>query len=496
MSAPIVVVGAGFGGLSAACHLRRLGHEVTLFEAAGAPGGRAGLVHHDGYRFDSGPTVVTMVDLVRETFAAVGAELDDFCSLTRLDTAYRANFADGSKLSVRADLDSMIGEVERFSGRADADGFRRFVAWTGELYRLEFERFIAADVRGVGDLAEGVRPLLGLVAAGGFRSWWGKVSTFFTDDRLRRLFSFQAMYAGLSPLEALGLFAVIAHMDTVQGVYSVVGGVQALAGGLADAAVKAGVQIHYDAPVVRISTDRGSPAVHFADGSVVLARAVVANPDLPIVYDSLLDVTPPRSLRRAHYSPSCMVWHLALRGAVPEGTAHHNIHFGTQWANAFDELLVHGRPMTDPSRFVTVASLSDPTAAPTGGHSAFVLEPVPNLGADVDWRTETPRLTERMLRWAESAGYPIADAEVVTVVDPPGWRSRGAARGTPFSIDHRFSQSGPFRPGPEDPRAPGVVFCGAGTRPGIGVPMVLISGANAAERAHRFVTRTGQRSVR
>ncbi len=495
MSSRIVVVGAGFGGLSAACHLRGMGHDVVVFEAGSSPGGRAGLVDHEGFRFDSGPTVVTMVDLIASTFAAVGADLDDFCSLVQLDPAYRATFADGSSLSVRADVRDMADEIRRLSGPADAEGYGRFVAWTTELYRLEFDRFIARDVGGLADMAGGARQLAGLVAVGAFRSWAAKISGFFADDRLRRLFSFQAMYAGLSPLEALGLFAVIAHMDTVQGVFAPVGGVQALAAGLADAATKAGVEVHLNTPVTRISGG-ARPCVHLADGTVFEAAVVVANPDLPIVYDELLDVAMPKSLRRAHFSPSCIVWHLAMRGRLPDETAHHNIHFGRDWGVAFDDLLVRGRPMAEPSRFVTVGSLSDPTAAPPGGHAVFVLEPVPNLDADVDWSRQTPALTDRMRRWAEGAGYPVEDAELVSVIDPPAWRGRGAARGTPFSLDHRFSQSGPFRPAPEDRRIPGVVFCGAGTRPGIGIPMVLISGRIAAERAHRHADSIAIRGAR
>jgi len=166
---------------------------------------------------------------------------------------------------------------------------------------------------------------------------------------------------------------------------------------------------------------------------------------------------------------------------VPAWVSHHNVHFGTAWEEAFDDLDA-GRTMGGPSRFVTFASLSDPTAAPDGCHGLFVLEPVPNLDADLDWNTATPALTERMLGWLESVGYPPAATDLVQTVDPPQWRRRGADRGTPFSLAHTFAQSGPFRPGPTDRRLPGVYFVGAGTRPGVGIPMVVISGQIAAQR--------------
>ena len=365
MSDPVIVIGAGFGGLAATCHLTRLGHDVVVLEAAASPGGRAGAVHHDGFRFDTGPTVVTMMELFADTFAAVDGNVEDFCTLTRLDPIYSARFADGSRLAVRADIADMADEIARFSGPAEAEGYRSFVRWTAELYRLEFDHFINRDIRHLGDMVGSARQLLGLAHVGAFRSWFAKIAEFFHDERLRRLFSFQAMYAGLSPLEALGLFAVIAHMDNVQGVYAPHGGVQSLADGLAAAAIKSGVEFRYNTPVVRVETG-AKLVVHTADGTALTACAVVANPDLPIVYDELLDLSPPRSLRRGRYSPSCVVWHLAARGELPAGSAHHNIHFAQDWEHAFSELLGQGRPMGDPSRFVTIGSLSDPERGAAG----------------------------------------------------------------------------------------------------------------------------------
>lgn len=483
----VVVVGAGFSGLSAACRLRAQGHEVTVVEANEAPGGWAGAVHHSGYRFDAGPTVVTMVDLLADTFASVGATIDEHCSMTRLDPFYTANYADGSQVRVRGSLDATRAELSEVIGPDAGAELDRFVHWLERLHELEFDTFIDRDITSVWSMLGDWRRLAGLVTAGGFRSWHATAASHFTDDRLRRLFSFQAMYAGLSPLDALALFAIIAHMDSVQGVYAPVGGVHALAAGLADAAGAAGVELRYGRRVERIVPDGSRPQVRFTDGEQLVADVVVVTADLPVAKRELFGLAPSWGLRRATPSPSCLVWHLAAEGELPEHTSHHNIHFGHAWATAFDDLFEAGRPMTDPSRFVTVGSLSDPTAAPAGGHALFVLEPVPNLTADLDWATLTPRLTDRMLTWADAAGYPTSGAEVVTVVDPPTWRHRGGTAGTPFSLAHRFLQSGPFRPAPEDPGLPGIVFAGAGTRPGVGIPMVLISGRIAAERAHALL---------
>lgn len=489
---PVVVVGAGFSGLAAACHLRAAGHEVLVLEAADRPGGRAGLVEHGGYRFDTGPTVVTAIDVLAQPFAAVDAEIHELCTLVPVDPVYHARFHDGTSFALPADVDAAATAIGELAGPHEADAYRRFIRWISDLHTTEFSRFIDRDVRSVLSLAANAGAMTRLLRLRGFQSWYSTVSRMFDDERLRRLFSFQALYAGVSPVEALGLLAVIAHMDTVQGVYAPMGGTAALAEGLATAAAKAGVELAYGVPVAAV-TARPRPGVRLGDGTTLDASAVVVTADLPVAYDELVDVTAPRRVTRAVAAPSCVVWHLATSGALPPGSAHHNVHFGRAWEEAFDELLgPYGRPATDPSRFVTIASLSDPTAAPPGGHGLFVLEPVPNLDAGVDWERETPRLTDRMLTWADAAGYPVAGAELVTVVDPPAWHRLGAGRGTPFSFAHRFFQSGPFRPGPEDRRLPGVVFAGAGTRPGLGLPLVTISGRIAAERADRFVSQRGK----
>ncbi len=488
----MVVVGAGFSGLAAACHLRAAGHDVLVLEAGDRPGGRAGLVELDGYRFDTGPTVVTALDVLAQPFAAVGAELAELCTLVPVDPVYQARFHDGSSFALPADTEAAATAIAELAGPHDAEGYRRFLRWISDLHAIELSRFIDRDVRSVLTLAGNAGALARLARLGGFKPWYSTVSRLFDDERLRRLFSFQALYAGVSPIEALGLLAIIAHMDTVQGVYAPMGGTAALAEGLATAAAKAGVELAYRTPVASVAAG-ARPAVRLGDGTTLGASAVIVTVDLPVAYDELVAVTPPRRVARAVAAPSCVVWHLAASGPLPAGAAHHNIHFGRAWEDAFDELMGRpGRPATDPSRFVTIASLSDPSAAPPGGHGLFVLEPVPNLDAGVDWERETPRLTDRMLAWAGEAGYPVADAELVTVIDPPAWRRQGAGRGAPFSFAHRFGQSGPFRPGPQDRRLPGVVFAGAGTRPGLGLPLVTISGRIAAERADRLVAQQGK----
>ena len=488
----VAIVGAGLGGLAAACHLAGDGHDVVLIEAGDVPGGRAGVHTAAGYRFDTGPTVLTMPELVERCFRAAGVEMRRLLTLKPLEPMYRACFADGSELRVRHGRAAMSEEIRAVCGPAEAANFARFCDWLERLYRAEMPHFIDRNFESPLGLAREIRPLLDLLRMGAFRHMAPVVATFFRDERLRRMFTFQSMYAGLAPYEALALYAVITYMDTVNGVYVPEGGMHALPVALAKAAEQAGAEFRYSARAERIVLERGSDGpvrgVRLAGGEVIRADAVVCNADLPVAYRTLVPgLVAPRAARRGRYSPSALVWHSGVRGTLPAGAEHHNLHFGKEWAEAFRALFRDGTRMPDPSMLVTVPTTSVPDMAPPGRHVLFALEPVPNLDGRVDWIDERARAHDDLVAAVATAGYPV-DVDVESFVDPLDWEARGMERGTPFALSHTFFQSGPFRPRNVDPRAPGLVFVGSGTVPGVGIPMVLISGMLAAQRVNQFWT--------
>lgn len=479
----VVVVGAGLAGLSAALRLAGAGREVTVVERDTVPGGRAGVLETDGYRFDTGPTVLTMPDLIADALDCVGERLEDWLELEPVDPLYRAFYPDGSTLDVKSDRHAMAEEVRRVCGPEEAAGYERYVDFVSRLYRYEMKDFIDRNIDSPFDLL--TPNLARLAAVGGFRRLAPKVGQYLKDPRTQRVLSFQSMYAGLSPYDALAIYAVIAYMDSVAGVFFPKGGMHAVPQALAGAAAKHGVSFRYGETVTRVLVEHGrAVGVETASGEHIPADVVVLNPDLPVAYRELLppSATPAR-VKRLRYSPSCF---LLLAGSTQAytKTAHHNIHFGRQWREVFTDLIDRGRLMADPSILVTNPSRSDPSLAPAGRHSYYVLAPTPNLDAGLDWDVLGPRYRDEVVARLEAVGYVgFGDAvEVEHVTTPADWQRRGMERGAPFASAHSFFQTGPFRPSNLAPTVEGVVFAGSGTQPGVGVPMVLISGRLAAER--------------
>lgn len=485
----VVVVGAGLAGLSAALHLLGAGRRVTVVERDPVPGGRAGLLEHGGYRMDTGPTVLTMPHLVEEAFAAVGHSLSDRLELIPLHPAYRARFADGTQLDVHTDAAAMEAAVEQFAGAREAAGYHRLRAWLERLYAVQMRRFIDTNFDSPLQLFH--PDLARLAALGGFGRLDARIGHFIKDERLRRVFTFQALYAGVPPARALAAYAVIAYMDTVAGVYFPRGGMHALPQAMAGSAAESGAEFRYGHTVTRLERSGERITAVVTDQQRIPCDAVVLTPDLPVSY-RLLGRSPHRLLALRH-SPSAVILHAGTDRTWPS-LAHHTISFGAAWKKTFREL-THGSLMSDPSLLITRPTATDPDLAPTGRHLHYILAPCPNTDVGPgtrEWRQLAPRYRDMLLATLERRGMiglgsAIEEEGLVTPVD---WTAQGHAAGTPFSAAHTFPQTGPFRPRNLVRGTENAVLAGCGTTPGVGVPTVLISGKLAAERI------TGPRSVR
>ncbi|WP_072688517.1 phytoene desaturase family protein [Rhodococcus marinonascens] len=497
----VVVVGAGLAGLSAALYLTGSGVRVTVLERESSPGGRVGTYQGPGYDIDNGATVLTMPELVRDALAAVGADLDSTrpaLILERLSPAYHARFADGSSLDVHSDPDAMVAEVTRVCGPEESARYLTLRRWLGRIFDAEYHRFMDANFDSPLDLVSSpaaARDLAKLAALGGFGRLGARVDRTITDPRLRRIFTFQALYAGVAPADALAVYGAIAHMDTSLGVYFPRGGMRSIALALADALTTAGGEVRFETEVTRIegADDRVS-AVCTAEGDRIGCDALVLTPDTAAV-DDLLRPVSRRSPRRVRVSPSAVVLH----GTVPTSVSaqwparrHHTIDFGHAWKKTFAEITARaggGRLMTDPSLLLTRPAVSDPgLVVDRGGVPAeplSVLAPCPNLhSAPLDWASLTEPYVSELLRELETRGYTgIVTHFAVDHVDTPlTWLGKGMAAGSPFAAAHVFRQTGPFRRPNLVRGLDNVVLAGSGTVPGVGVPSVLLSGKLAAAR--------------
>jgi phytoene desaturase len=272
-------------------------------------------------------------------------------------------------------------------------------------------------------------------------------------------------------------------MDAVNGVFFPKGGMHAVPRALAAIATKHGAKIHYKSKVTRLEK-RGKRVVAAIteDGTRYECDVAILNPDLPVAYTELLE-RPLRRIKKLEYSPSCAVLLVGSKKKYSH-IAHHNIHFGDSWDGVFEELIDKKKLMSDPSLLVTVPSKDDSSLAPIDRESYYVLFPTPNLSANIDWKTESLRYRDEMVRVLETRGYEgFGDAiEVEHLTTPLEWEEMGLEMGAPFASAHTFTQTGPFRPNNLARGFENVVFTGSGTQPGVGVPMVIISGKLAAER--------------
>ncbi|MFD3593283.1 phytoene desaturase family protein [Nocardia sp. NPDC058640] len=530
----VVVVGAGLAGLAAALHLRGAGHEVTVLERADHPGGRVGRYRFDDYEIDSGATVLTLPSVIDDALAAVGQTRDSVgLRIHRLTPAYHARFADGSDIRVFDDADQMAAEVEKACGAEEAGNYRRLRSWLGRIYDAEFDEFMDADFDSPLDMVRTPRAraaLVTLAELGGFGKLGPRVRSYLRDERLTRLFTFQALYAGMSPDDALAIYGAIPNMDTCLGVYFPAGGMRAITVALAEAFTEAGGNLVLNAEVAGIdyaNDKRTSPAAVFAArsngrrngavGSVRSARgrhaeAIRTTDGRTFSCDAVVLTADIGSLPRfgLHHrrglraSPSAVVAHGTIPAEIAAQwpvQAHHTIDFGAAWAQTFTEIAARkgrGQLMSDPSLLLTRPALTDPgqfVDRSDGRHEPLsLLAPCPNLtAAPLDWHTLGPAYLRELLTVLEQRGYTgITDHFTVDHLDTPAtWAAQGMIAGTPFSLAHLFRQTGPFRPRNLPRGVDNVVLAGCGTTPGVGVPTTLLSGKLAAARITGSRARTG-----
>jgi phytoene desaturase len=478
-----VVIGAGLGGLAAAARLAHAGYQVTVVERHGVPGGRAGLWESEGFRFDTGPSLVLMVEYWQQLFLDVGRRLEDVVKLVQLDPNYRIHYPDGSTLEITSRMNALLENVERIEPGV-TPGLLRFLARSGELYQKGLS-FVDRNMHTHGAMfsLEHASMLLGTGALGSLRTMVGK---YVRDERLRDALTFQSLYLGLSPYESLAIYSLLPYTEIAGGLYYPMGGMHTLATALAQLSTELGATVRYGTGVARIEyTGRRVTGVLLEDGSRVPADVVVSNADLPYTYASLLGEPYPRIDRMA-FSCSVVLMYLGVSRRYSR-LLHHNLVVPGNMRGACEEIFSHHRMPADPPFYICASSRTDPSVAPPGCENLFVLVLAPSQdpARPIDWSVEGPRVERQMLERLEGFGLDNLRRHIVTkrIFTPDDFtRDFGNIRGEAFGLSHGVRQIGWLRPRNRHPRLSNLYFVGQSTHPGCGLPMVLISARCVAER--------------
>jgi phytoene desaturase len=504
MPPEVVVIGGGFGGFSAACYLADAGASVTVVERNDQLGGRASTLERDGFRFDMGPSWYLMPDVFERFFGHFGRTPAEFYALQQLDPNYRAFFKDGDRIDVRADVDQMARLFEDYEDGAGA-ALRDYVVEAADAYHTGMKHFVYTDRPRFRDYVDWdvVRNARGLGLLG---SMADHVAESFDHPKLRQIVQYSLVFLGGSPSTTPALYKLMTHVDLNQGVYYPDGGIAAVVDGVVELGGALGVEYVTGREVTRIDGQRGRFRVHTrsrpdrsdrvatagdpaareegVDSASLAADIVVSDADVAHTEQELL----PADHRQYDadywdsrtYAPSAFLLYLGIDGDL-DPLAHHSLVLPTDWDPHFASIFEEPAWPEDPAYYVCAPSVTDDDVAPEGCSALFVLVPIaPDLDDDPETRE---RYREHILAdLAATTGVELQDRirveERFSVSDFA--RRYNSTAGSALGLAHTLRQTGPMRPDHRSSACPGLYFTGGYTRPGIGVPMCLISGEHAA----------------
>jgi phytoene desaturase len=474
-----LVIGSGFGGLAAAVRLAARGWEVCVVERHDQPGGRARVFQQDGYTFDAGPTVITAPFLFEELWRLAGRRMSDDLDLRPVDPFFRIHFSDGHVFEYTGDPQRMRAEVARLAPD-DLEGYERFQAMSAEIFAIGFERLAAVPFGSWRDMA---RIMPDMVRLESFRSVYDLVASFVRDERLRQVLSFHPLLLGGNPFTTTSIYNLIPHLEQKWGVHFPMGGTGRLVSGLAGLVTGLGGSIRYGSTVEEILVEGGHvTGVRLTGGERIPADIVVSDADSAYTYRHLLPGQPRHHwtdgrLDGAHYSMSLFIWYFGTSRRFP-GVVQHNILMGPRYRELLTDIFVRRVLPDDFSLYLHRPTATDPALAPPGCDSFYVLSPVPNLDARVDWFAQAEPYRARIERALSATLLPglsdcIATSKLIT---PRHFRDDLLSeRGAGFGLEPLLTQSAYFRPHNESEEVKGLYLVGAGTHPGAGVPGVLSS---------------------
>ncbi|RRA47914.1 phytoene desaturase family protein [Acidipila sp. EB88] len=475
----VAIVGAGPGGLAAAILLARSGVDVTVVEKRSHVGGRTSTIHRDGFKFDTGPTFFLYPRVLREIFASAGFDLEAEIPMERLDPQYRLVYGAGGELLATPDVERMAAEIRKLSPH-DAEGFYRFM--NENRVKLEkFVPFLEAPFESWRDLVHpDMLRLLPLLRP--WRSLDSELSSYFHDERIRLGFSFQSKYLGMSPFSCPSLFSILSFLEYEHGVFHPIGGCGSVSEAMARVARSLGVRILLNEPVEGLIFE-GRKAVGVRTSERTLAAdSVVINADFAdamrtMVPDKLRRKWTDKKIQKKRFSCSTFMMYLGIEGMY-EDLSHHTIYLAKNYREGLRDIEENHRLSADPSFYVQNACVTDPTLAPNGMSTLYVLLPVTHDTGSVDWAAEQPRFRALAIEQMKKIGIHDVERRIRTekILTPTDWTDDyGLYRGATFSMSHSLRQMLHLRPHNRFEDLDSVYLVGGGTHPGSGLPVIFES---------------------
>jgi phytoene desaturase len=485
MKQKVIVIGSGFGGLSAAARLAIHGHEVELFEKRDKLGGRAYVYETEGFKFDGGPTVITAPWLFDEIWEEAGRNREDYFQLVECDPFYRIFNHEGRAFNYNSDHEYILSQIDEWNP-ADKEGYERFMATTEDIFNtgmaLIDQPFLHAT-----DMVKVVPDLIRLQS---YRSVYGYVSKYVKDDFLRRCFSFHPLLIGGNPLDAASLYVLIHYLEREWGIHYAMGGTGSIVNGFGRLLDELGVKVHLNTEVSEITVaGEKVTGIRLSDGTEHRADAVVSNADVAWTYLNMLPAqyrrkNSDRRIKNLKYSMSLFVIYFGTkkRYAVAEPgypqLAHHNIILSERYKQLLSDIFANRGLPEDFSLYLHMPTITDPSMAPEGHEAFYVLSPVPHLGADIDWETQAKPYRDAIMQFLEENYLPDLEENIVVehYIDPLHFQNTlNSYLGSAFSVQPTLLQSAWFRPHNRSEDFDNLFFVGAGTHPGAGLPGVLSS---------------------
>ena len=474
-----LVIGAGFGGLAVAIRLALKGYDVQVLERLGSAGGRAYVHRRNGFTFDAGPTIITAPFLLEELWDMCGKKMSDDVDLRAMDPFYQIRFADGRVFNYTGDLERMKVEVAKFSPK-DLPGYLRFLDEAESCYKLAFEDLGDVAFDNVKDL---VKAMPNLVKMRAWKSLYSVVAKYIKDPQLREVMSFHPLLIGGNPFSVSSAYALINSLERKWGVHSAMGGTGSIIKGMVGLLNDLGVTIRYASTVKKINiVDNKVTGVTLENGDVLYANKVVSNADTAWTYKNLIDpeyrkVWTDKKIENGKYSMSLFVWYFGTKKQYPQ-VPHHMMLLGERYKELLEDIFKRHHLAKDFSLYLHRPTATDPSLAPEGCDTFYVLSPVPHLDSGTDWSEEAESYRKAIAKMLGETVLPGLEENLVEsfVMTPKDFQDRLLSyKGAAFGLEPLLTQSAWFRPHNRSEDIEGLYMVGASTHPGAGIPGVLSS---------------------